>query len=194
MVPRFSLVNNDSKVIEKNVNEKQELQCIEPNNDLALECALKLFFDKQLLPGMACGAKKDKTAHTSTAVVATLMYQDGIADSLSYALSDVFRLSDHSFLVQTDTGYADFVGENPFNHSQITACSCSTLLDVVVELARFCGHDLNSIGELLMHLYSCDTVIENTTTEQQKGWRDESWIRSLVNKANLIREICKKSG
>src|SRR5690349_12401774 len=156
MVPRFSLVNSDQKMTGENVIQKQELKEIPCTDELTLEDALKLFFDKQLLPGMAYGGKPDKTAHTSTPSDAILMYQDGTACSASYAMSDIFQLPDKSFLVQTDVGHAYFMGDNPSNHAEIVTKSCSTLLDVVVELAEFCFHDPNAIGDLLVDLYSSD--------------------------------------
>lgn len=118
-----------------------------------LETALQIFCDYNLRPGMAYGDKEPPTDPPEPNAV--LMYRDGTACSASYALSDVYKLATGKYVVQTRCGVAHFTGDSPERNEQVYKTPCANLVEVVQELANFCGHDANSIpssastGEML---------------------------------------------
>ena len=172
-VPRFKLdvPLHNNVAVNKEEAEKKKAKETQTFND-----ALKKFFDHALQPGMACGARVCMPPQDGT-----LVYQDGTACSASYAMSDVFCMPDNTFIVQTEVGQAHFTGDDPSNHVTYHVRACAGLLDVVVELACFCGHDPNSTGEMLHQL--------GGLLQQGESCFDENWIRGLAQKPEVVSKL-----
>lgn len=116
-----------------------------PNINANMQDLLKNWCDQTLRPGQCYGS--DKTPFTRPPEEGELVYQDGTACSASHAMSDVYELTDGTFLVCTDIGQARCMG-GEFEMDIVTT-KCKTIVDVLDELLRFCGHDPNTTGDLL---------------------------------------------
>lgn len=116
--------------------------------------AVQIFCDENLKPGMCYSSKGVPFSnYLVDGNDAVLAYQDGTACSASFALSDVYRKSDNTYIVVTDTGHAHFTGDDPSNHTDLHVEECATLEDVLIELTSFCGHDPNSTGDMLIDVF-----------------------------------------
>jgi hypothetical protein len=120
--------------------------------DTLVEVALEEFFEANLKPGMAYHGSRVAGApftELPKGVEAKLVYQDGTACSASHAFSDVYRMTDGSFLVQTDCGQARFTGDSSGDRAFVdSGAVCKSFTQVFVELLSFCGHDPNTCGEM----------------------------------------------
>jgi hypothetical protein len=112
--------------------------------------ALKTFFDNNLRPGLCWNPSSCIPFTEPPSAEAKLVYQDATSCSASHAMSDVWLMPDQSYVVTTDTGCPQFTGDYP--DSQVITTPCATLREVLVELIRFCFHDPNTCGDMMLEV------------------------------------------
>ncbi len=120
---------------------------------MLFEDVLQVFFENNLLPGMAYGS-----GIPNTDAWGKLMYQDGTACSAGYCFSDViqkFDDDDDNFYVYT---VCSGCGVSEFEEVH----TCKNLKEVLVALLRYNG-DPNTCGSMMMDMVeSLDVALLET--------------------------------
>ena len=150
--PRFQQVCQHSANKRAKTGETEETK-----QDATFEFALQTFFNNNLMPGMAYGCVQDpdRPGHWATFTKppekGLLMYQDGAGGFGWHAYSDVFRMPDDTYMVQTDTEGSSQMGGK--EEQDIFVQPCATLFDVLQELVRAGGPDPNTCRKMLDSIY-----------------------------------------
>ena len=112
---------------------------------------LKTFADVNLVPGRRYPGVRKANCPAPEGFV--LKYMDGTACSASHAFCDVFyNESTGKYLVVTDVGQVQSMGECSSEYAHLHHKECDTLCDVLNEVASYSFHDSNETGDFALHL------------------------------------------
>jgi len=152
---------------------------------LDIEYAIGVFCDNSLKPGMACGTLDKRPFTVPPPVGAKLWFQDGTVSCDSHVLSDVFKMQDGSWVVQTV--YEGILCAPPSPYLQ----KCATSMDVIQELAACSLPKPNTTGTLLRYLYESENKV--ALTAWQTPYLEDGFIQSIATKPHLLRLLVETS-
>lgn len=147
----------------------------------SLEEVLTLFFQNNLSPGFCYGSKGEP--FTTAPVSGKLVYQDGTACSASFAFSDVYLMPNKQYIVKTETGCAQSQGDS-IEETSVVETKCKNLIEVLLELRKYIGHDPNTTGDMLIDL------LDNKIARKGK---DEYIIELLKTKKQLWKKLITRA-
>lgn len=159
-------------------------------NENNFDRALQAFFDNSLKPGMAWSDDTLKTL-IGDKIDGELVYQDGVSSPWFYALSDVYKLEDGTYIVKTNWQETDYLGDCLKDHANLAIQKCNNLEAVLKELYKFCEDEPNSTGKMLHIMTSVflsrDEYYNYVVTQKK------SPIEIIKENPELINKMYKES-